>query len=322
MDVIWFHFDRDRARRRDQAGAQRERLARRGGDRGGPAAAGQGLDDRRHAHRHGADRGARPRRSKSLPRHFVLAATADRVFVFKAFGGADDVGPYILRIRPGERGSWPRTSVRLLDLPDGALSEGATLELAGTERLPVCRPNVGGDPSTDELIDLLSGGARPSREQSARQQRRQQDQEDLRRASELRPATTVSSRRTPRAGARTSTSPAGPRGAAWTSADAPRREATSASPARGAKTCCSTSCAVTGPAGRMASCATRRGSSARVLPGSSTAARGSAAAAVAAGWETSSMRSRRAAAVRRIRRVLLQGPVHLRRRARPAPRNA
>jgi hypothetical protein len=129
----------------------------------------------------------RPRRSKSLPRHFVLAATADRVFVFKAFGGADDVGPYILRIRPGERGSWPRTSVRLLDLPDGALSEGATLELAGTERLPVCRPNVGGDPSTDELIDLLGGGARPSREQPARQQRRQEDQEDLRRASELRP---------------------------------------------------------------------------------------------------------------------------------------
>src|SRR5687767_7178394 len=64
---------------------------------------------------------ARPRRSKSLPRHFVLAATADRVVAFKALGytvGEDSDATYMLKIKPGECGSWPRASVRMLDLPD------------------------------------------------------------------------------------------------------------------------------------------------------------------------------------------------------------
>ena len=131
----------------------------------------------------------RPRRSKSLPRHFVLAATADRVVAFKASGGGDSDtgGPYMVRIRPGECGSWPRASVRLIDLPDGAQSDGATLELAGTERLPVSRPNLTGDPSTDELIHLLSGGAPSARERSPRQQRYAENQEELRHASAVRP---------------------------------------------------------------------------------------------------------------------------------------
>ena len=131
---------------------------------------------------------ARPRRSKSLPRHFVLAATADRVFAFKAVGGsANETGPYMLRIKPGECASWPRVSVRLLDLPDGAQSTGGTLELEGTEQLPVSRPNLNGDPDTDELIDLLSGGARSTRERSPRQQRYQDDQNDLRGAVTVTP---------------------------------------------------------------------------------------------------------------------------------------
>ena len=37
---------------------------------------------------------ARPRRSKALPRHFVLAVTTERVVAFKALAGAsDETGP-------------------------------------------------------------------------------------------------------------------------------------------------------------------------------------------------------------------------------------
>jgi hypothetical protein len=101
----------------------------------------------------------RPRRSRSLPRHFVLAVTTDRVVAFGAVGGGDDSvdnGPYELSIRPGERGSWPRESVRLTDLREGSRSRSATLLLGGTERVPVWRSNpTRSDPSTDELLELL-----------------------------------------------------------------------------------------------------------------------------------------------------------------------
>ena len=130
----------------------------------------------------------RPRRSRSLPGHFVLAATADRIVAFKASGagGGDDV-PYEIRITPGERGSWPRGSVRMVGLPDGGRSKGGTLELAGTERLPFARAGVDRDPDTDELIDLLAGGVVGTREVSDRERRYREDQEDLRRASAVRP---------------------------------------------------------------------------------------------------------------------------------------
>lgn len=99
----------------------------------------------------------RPRRSKSLPRDFVLAVTADRVVAFKANGGADGEtgGPYLLSIRPGERGSWQRESVRLVDLRAGSKSRSGTLVLDGLERVPVWRTNHS-DSSTDELIELLA----------------------------------------------------------------------------------------------------------------------------------------------------------------------
>lgn len=129
----------------------------------------------------------RPRRSKSLPRHFVLAATADRIVALKAAGGASqETGPYVLRIQSGEVASWPRASVRLLDLTDGARSTGGTLELAGTERLPVSRPNLNGDPDTDELIDLLGGGVPSTRTRSPKQQRYEENRQELRRASGVR----------------------------------------------------------------------------------------------------------------------------------------
>ncbi len=133
---------------------------------------------------------ARPRRTKALPRQFVLAVTAGRIVAFKAWdgGSGDSDGPYLLRVNPGEQASWPRSSVRLVDLPDGARSKGGTLELAGTERFPVSRPNLHGDPDTDELIDLLGGGPVAAREESEREQRYREDQEALRRAIAVRPA--------------------------------------------------------------------------------------------------------------------------------------
>jgi hypothetical protein len=95
----------------------------------------------------------RPRRSKALPRHFVLALTRDRIVAFGAVGGGDENGPYELWIRPGERGSWPRTaSVRLVDLEGNA----GTLVL-GAERVPVWRPNPDADPSTDEVLEVVGG---------------------------------------------------------------------------------------------------------------------------------------------------------------------
>jgi hypothetical protein len=102
----------------------------------------------------------RPKRSKLLPRHFVLAATADRVVVFKATGGSpeSDAGNYQVRIQPGEHSSWARSEMRIVDLAEGEGSKGGTMVLKG-ERFPVARPNLNGDPSTDELIALLAAGA-------------------------------------------------------------------------------------------------------------------------------------------------------------------
>jgi hypothetical protein len=98
----------------------------------------------------------RPRRSKSLPPQFVLAVTVDNVVAFEASGGGDSESNYETRIKPGARGSWPRELVRLIDLPKGAKSMGGTLDLAGAERIPVARPNLNGDPSTDELFEVLA----------------------------------------------------------------------------------------------------------------------------------------------------------------------
>jgi hypothetical protein len=97
----------------------------------------------------------RPPCSKSLPRHFVLVLTADRIVAFKALGsGNDEAGVYELWLRPDEFASWPREAVRLVDLAQGADSTAATLELDGVDRVPVYGPN---DPSTGELLELLTG---------------------------------------------------------------------------------------------------------------------------------------------------------------------
>jgi hypothetical protein len=98
----------------------------------------------------------RPRRSKQLPRHFVLAVTAERVVAFKASGGKSDNGPYIIRVRPEIEGSWSREGIRLSGLEEGPKSSGGTLHLGG-EPIPVARPNLTGEPNTDELLAILGG---------------------------------------------------------------------------------------------------------------------------------------------------------------------
>jgi hypothetical protein len=97
----------------------------------------------------------RPRRSKSLPREFALVLTADRVvaFAMSPWKEEDGTTDRVVKIKRGDRGSWPRESVRLIAPPNGREPNGRTLELAGLERIPVAWD---GDHSTDELIEQLS----------------------------------------------------------------------------------------------------------------------------------------------------------------------
>ncbi|HEX6115654.1 MAG TPA: hypothetical protein VFY99_01050 [Solirubrobacterales bacterium] len=99
----------------------------------------------------------RPRRSKLLPRHFVLAVTPDRVVAFKAAGGSgEDSSHYELKVLSGEQASFPRASVAVSGLTEGPRSKGATLKIDG-QSFPVSRPNLSGDPNTDECLAALGG---------------------------------------------------------------------------------------------------------------------------------------------------------------------
>ncbi|MDQ5807359.1 MAG: hypothetical protein M3320_01660 [Actinomycetota bacterium] len=104
----------------------------------------------------------RPRRSKLLPRHFVMAVTPSEVVAFKATGGSgeDSSSVYTVRIREGIEARFPRSSVSLADLPEGEKSKGGMMTVDG-ETFPVARPNLNGDPNTDELIALLSDPPTP-----------------------------------------------------------------------------------------------------------------------------------------------------------------
>jgi hypothetical protein len=111
----------------------------------------------------------RPRRSKLLPRQFVLAATSDRLVAFKALGvGIGEESSidyrYEVKIRPGEEASFPRAAVSLTDLVDGIVSESGTLVI-GAERIPIMRQATKGDPNTDELVELLAGPAEAQRQE-------------------------------------------------------------------------------------------------------------------------------------------------------------
>jgi hypothetical protein len=97
------------------------------------------------------------RRSKSPPREFVLAVTPGRVVAFAlslvAVGDTTSDDIVAVKVKAGERGSWPRELVRLLDPSKGFGSKGWTLELAGVEGIPV----ASGDDSSLELLELLGG---------------------------------------------------------------------------------------------------------------------------------------------------------------------
>jgi hypothetical protein len=100
----------------------------------------------------------KPRRSKAVPRRFVLALTADRVAAIKSNSlGSAREGDYRVLLRGGEQGSWPRDTVSL-DAPEGAKARGGTLHLGG-EAVPVFRPLLSGDEETDELFRLLSSAS-------------------------------------------------------------------------------------------------------------------------------------------------------------------
>jgi hypothetical protein len=91
------------------------------------------------------------RRSKSLPREFVLAATGKHVVAFPTSTRDADSSAPVVEIKRGQLGCWPRELIGLTDEKKGLFSRGATLVLAD-ERIPV---TTDGDDSTDELIALL-----------------------------------------------------------------------------------------------------------------------------------------------------------------------
>jgi hypothetical protein len=97
----------------------------------------------------------RPRRSKTLPKEFVLAVTADRVVALALSpwkeGHGDTVD--VVKIKNEQRGSWRRGQVHMSDVSVGRVQSGGTLDLAGDERFPF---TWGGDDSTSELIELLN----------------------------------------------------------------------------------------------------------------------------------------------------------------------
>lgn len=95
----------------------------------------------------------RARRCKELPREFCLAATADRVVALavSAMSEGDDTTDMVIKLKREERGSWPRSAVRV-ELQKQGATEGR-LALPGFEPFEV---NWGDDPSTAELIAVLA----------------------------------------------------------------------------------------------------------------------------------------------------------------------
>jgi hypothetical protein len=98
----------------------------------------------------------RPRRSKTVPRSFVLALTKTRVVAFGFVGVSDDDDGtnYRAVLREGERGSWPREAVSM-STPSGHGGLDRTLRIAGEEIL-VTRPSNVDDPETDAFEALLA----------------------------------------------------------------------------------------------------------------------------------------------------------------------
>jgi len=98
----------------------------------------------------------RPRRSKTVPRSFVLALTPTRLVAFGFVGVSDDDDGtnYRAVLREGERGSWPREAVAL-SAPAEPGGADRTLRIGGEEIL-VTRPSSNEDPETDAFEAMLA----------------------------------------------------------------------------------------------------------------------------------------------------------------------
>jgi hypothetical protein len=98
----------------------------------------------------------RPRRYKPLPRHFVLALTESEAVFFKASGGSGESDrTYVVNIHEKVAARYPRSAVSIADIPEGERSKGGIMSVNG-DTFPVARPNLNGDPNTDELIAALA----------------------------------------------------------------------------------------------------------------------------------------------------------------------
>jgi hypothetical protein len=88
----------------------------------------------------------RGRRCKALSRDFCLAVTADRVVALdiSAVAEGGEGKDVVVRVKPGERGSWSRGSVRI--------DRGGMLDLPGLGQFPVNWEGSG----EEELVSLLS----------------------------------------------------------------------------------------------------------------------------------------------------------------------
>jgi hypothetical protein len=95
----------------------------------------------------------RPRRSKLLPRHFVLGLTPTRVVAFKALGVSDEDGEnYRVHIREGDGNSYAREQVSITGLVADGDDREAIMRI-GDAAFPI---RTDEDPNTDELIALLA----------------------------------------------------------------------------------------------------------------------------------------------------------------------
>ena len=90
---------------------------------------------------------ARPRRSKSVPKHFVLALTPTRAVAYGCVGVADDDDGenYRVIVRDKQQGSWPREGVSFTAAADKP--NAGALDLGG-EQVEVWRPSTIDDEET------------------------------------------------------------------------------------------------------------------------------------------------------------------------------
>ena len=97
----------------------------------------------------------RPRPSKTIPKHFLLAVTPSRVVALHGRGVSDEDGADLGAVIGAEAASWSRHEVMVSDLRKESHSVSATLEIPA-ERIPVFDPGMGGARES-ALLEMLRG---------------------------------------------------------------------------------------------------------------------------------------------------------------------